>query len=653
MTYHHQWLYLKDDAGSVEVINGARTAAYLANPSLTLTGAMVGDVLEYGGCQAYAYDPPCDADDAYIQFRGGTGNNTTAPDAAALEITPDITLIADIALDDWTPAAKAGVIGRWTTSGQFAYRLSVTTAGALEFQWTTNGTTANTLTSSSNLGSLAAGERRAIRVDFDGNNGASGRTARFWTALRHDGQWEALGTAQTTATATTIFNTGTSVAMFGQAGTDVMIGKLYYAQIRNGMSTTADLGGAAVLTVDPANISDANQLTWSTTTGQTMTVNKSGGTPTVLSIGPNWWEPLTFSTPALDGAPWYSANIPESADVLGFWIEEWTGLDDRHVSRSTVRTARPGGGGQLGMLSSNERVMKLNVLAIARTEKASEYAFRWLASVLGNVCSSCATSSILVRRTCAEVTEDLWEGVAEMREVGLVEGLQWEADAMMRGKCLVRRLSFSLAAGDPCMYLPPYEVAGFYQGDAADCYDALSLASGKATCRPPCHALPIDCRTVFTFDIDAYGAAAPVLTVENDNDAPVPPLRILCYADPDEIGVEPNPCGLMVLGEVYTDVIPPWTTLKWDVAGRRIWYADHTTPGFSPGFRLIEANDPPHKRFFTLPCGTSHIVIEPANVCLDVDTPNSRYTFEGWNFLWSEMHFPSASLEIQERISCA
>ena len=129
-------------------------------------------------------------------------------------------------------------------------------------------------------------------------------------------------------------------------------------------------------------------------------------------------DAYVYATPALDGAPWYNANYPQSADAIGFFIEEWTGLDNRHVERKVAArhlrwTARRAG--------ATERVMKLNLIAFARRSG------RWSTCSVGwrRPCRRCAVvcDVVDVDPAVCPTTRDLWDGVAELREVGLVEGV--------------------------------------------------------------------------------------------------------------------------------------------------------------------------------------------------------------------------------------
>jgi hypothetical protein len=653
MSYHHGWLYLLGADGlPQEIFNHARTAAYLQSPALQLRGgARIENVLDFGGCEAYEYQPPCGGPPGSVTFPGVVGNRLSTADAAALDITGDITLIADIAPNDWATGAIQRIMGKWSSAaGNFSYMLELTAAGAIQISWTTAGSTTISMLSNLNLGSLANGERRVIRADLDVVN-STNRVATFWTAYSPLGPWTQLGATQTTAGTTSIFS-GSAAFEVGAVGNAAgFAGKLYYAQVRNGMSNLSTPGGTAVLTIDPDLIPTTGSTSFSAATGQLVSIARTGTFQTEVTVGPDYWELISKVDPLYDPAPWFNERFPESGDFLGFHIEEWTGLDDRHVSRQVAPVGRPGGGGQLGNLGAAERVMKFNVLAIGLSEAALEYGYRWLATTLSGVCSTCATDKVMVRRTCPDV-EALWDGVVELRDVGLVEGLAWEAPIGKMSYCFVRRLSFGMVAGDPCMYLPGTDVA-FNPADAANiasCLSGMTVSTGRTNCRPTCSELPAACRMSFTFDWpDPFGAAAPVVTLTNTDPANSMPLRILAYSDPLGVGIDPSPCGLQILGELYVGPIPPYSELRWDVSSREVLYYDHTTSDWTSGYPFIGANDPPAPRWFALPCGTTHIVIEPATACLYQQ--NGEYMYNGVA-LGVVPHFPTAALSIVERVGC-
>lgn len=647
----HGWLYGQGaDGAPYEIINQARTAAYLKSPLLTLpSGFSVCQVLDFGGCEAYAYKPPCDNDPAYVQLPGVSGNYLSVPDASPLDISGDLTLIVDVAMDDWTPATTQTLIAKWATASNLSYSFSLTTGGQLQFQWTTNGTTVNTVTSAAGLGLLSNGDRRSLRVDLDVVVGST-REIKFFTATSNDKGYVQLGTTSV-GTSTSIFS-GTSPVTIGQQTLtgQPLAGKLYFAQIRNGISGGAAVGGSPALTVDPGVLTSSSQTSFTATTGQTVTVNETGSPGIRLFLGPSAWEPEQYLTPALDEAPWYDPNRPESADAFGFFIEEWTGLDSAHVQRpvASAGTYRS----SLGALSARERVMKLNVLLIGRTERSVEYLFRWLEMVLSDVCSGCGTSSLYFRRFCP-TGADKGEGVAEIRQTGLSESVTWETDPIDGGSCVLRRISFSITAADPCIYVNGTTTAVETTAETmSTCITGMALSTSRKPSRPSCQELPVSCRNIFTFEVNPLGTAAPILKLVNDNVAYSMPLRAIAYTNPGEMTLTPtsNVCGLPRLGEIYVAPLPPYSELVWDVAARDVYYYDHSTGGYMSGWAFVDANDRPLSRFFTLPCGTGHVVLEPASVRLSI--VSGQYVYNGIQ-LGAVPHFPTATVQIQERMGCA
>lgn len=345
------------------------------------------------------------------------------------------------------------------------------------------------------------------------------------------------------------------------------------------------------------------------------------------------WEVQTFSTPAADDAPWYSASHPASTEALGFWIEEWTGLDSGHVKRAVAPIAKTPGGGTFGRTHAAERVMKFNVLLLGTSERSLEYLFRWLDATLTGVCSSCEQDSIMLRRYCPPgplsnppTDDELWDGVVLLRDVGLVEGLTWESEPVEDAGCFIRRVSFTLAAGDPCMYASSVEIVSDALLDLQDCMaaDSTLFRLDFDDCAPGCGKLSSDCRAVFTFAPDVTGAATPILTIHNDDTSnPLPELSVRFYADTQGVGPQAA-CGLPMLGELHTHRLPPSSALVYDVAARRILYQDGGLADPIDGWAFIRNNEVGIPRFFALPCTTIYAIVELDSRCyVPTGTPGS------------------------------
>jgi hypothetical protein len=296
--------------------------------------------------------------------------------------------------------------------------------------------------------------------------------------------------------------------------------------------------------------------------------------------------------------------------------------------------------------------MKVNVFLFGRNEQAVEYLFRWLGSVLTGVCATCATESLMLRRYCGS-TGDLWDGVVEMRNVGLVEGLKWEAEIQTEGNCYIRRASFALMAGDPCMYSRELDVAPDADDVTANLVTCLGTDSptneDRAICRPLCTEIAQSCRTIRAFTTSGLGAMAPIVTWNNSQNQYSYPMRAVVRADPGDVGTSPNPCALPILGELYVRPLPPYAQLRWDVIGRTVEFLDSSTGGWAPGWAYIDGNDPPIQRFFAAGCGKAYLIMEPASLCADFIS-GTTWTLDGLTF--NPPAYPSVTVAVGERLSC-
>jgi hypothetical protein len=369
---------------------------------------------------------------------------------------------------------------------------------------------------------------------------------------------------------------------------------------------------------------------------------------------------LEFDTPATDPAPWYNADYAHSAEALGFYIEEWTGLDSGHISRSSTQRGAAPGGVTFGPTSASGRVQKFNVLLLARTEQGMAYLFDWLDMVLTGSCKTCATDSLLFHRFCPDLDNSgwEWEGMAEQRHVALTEGLRWEADIEGRGQCFIRRASFTLTAGDPCIYGLGRITSNteYFEPDYADCWADSYIDPDRLPCRPSCSEVINDCvyREVIDFGWNRGAAiVGPVIRLDNDFDTPSLPVRVV-VRDAGQLTGNPTAartCGLPILGEIYLKPLPAYSRLVWDVPGRRILYRDVTTGDDVESYAYIDANDPPIPRWFSVACPAELLIsVAPADFCMEVDGAELIWPRGGYTF--TDPHYPTVDVSVNERWSC-
>jgi hypothetical protein len=205
----------------------------------------------------------------YAYLSGVSGNYLGTPNAAANQITGDIDLRVYVSLPSWTPAVGAqGFISKSLNDGNAAYDFGITTSGNIVFRYTGTGAFAGlkTATSSASTG-FAAGAASWVRVTY------ASATGKVNFSTSQDGvTYIALGTEQT-ITAGAIF-AGTDPIRVGSAAITAITGKVYRAQIYNGINGT--------LAVD-FNASDWPETTTngatavSSTTGELWTLSNTGG----------------------------------------------------------------------------------------------------------------------------------------------------------------------------------------------------------------------------------------------------------------------------------------------------------------------------------------------------------------------------------------
>lgn len=208
---------------------------------------------------------------------GAAGSYASTPDNAALDITGDIDLRWDGALNSILDTVV--LVAKYRTTGnQRSYRLEMIGGDAF-ITWSNNGTTVLSAQSTTPVSDIFGdGERFVLRATLDVNNGAGGKTANFYVADNIDGPWFSLGNAVTTATTTSIFNS-TAVLEVGSANTgttDNLDGVTYGVKVLNGIDGT-----------EVANPNFAAQPAGTTTfaddAGRTWTVQGAGSIESVFN----------------------------------------------------------------------------------------------------------------------------------------------------------------------------------------------------------------------------------------------------------------------------------------------------------------------------------------------------------------------------------
>jgi len=220
----------------------------------------------------------------YYPTINGAYYTITCADYPALGITGDIDVRVKVSMNDWTPATNSGFIFHEAGSTNRGWQFRITTGGLLFVQWFPLGTTASGLLMQSTVPTgLADGATKWIRFTLDVNNGAGGRTANFY--LSDDGNtWTQLGATVTTAGTTTLFNSTADLNIgYGSNSGLGFNGKLYAAQIRDGIDGTIVFNTNIATDYLPTD-----GFTYTSNTGQTMYVGTTNTTMTLSNFNYSW-----------------------------------------------------------------------------------------------------------------------------------------------------------------------------------------------------------------------------------------------------------------------------------------------------------------------------------------------------------------------------
>ncbi len=217
-----------------------------------------------------------DSGSAYADF-DGTNDTSTTSDTASNSVTGDFTAIVCIALDDITPAATQAVFSKWEPTGnQRAFQVNIRTGGQIAVESTPDGTSGSSVScvTTSTLATAAAADGSPIwlKVDYDVNNGASGRTMTVRYSLQpsttdlEDLTWTTLQ-AITQAGVTTIYDSTAALTVAALTSlSSPFAGQIYRAVLKNGID------GTTVSDFDPHRWTSGTTF-GSSVSGETWTLN--------------------------------------------------------------------------------------------------------------------------------------------------------------------------------------------------------------------------------------------------------------------------------------------------------------------------------------------------------------------------------------------
>jgi hypothetical protein len=248
----------------------------------------------------------------HLALPGVTGAYASTPDAASLDITGDIWLAAEFTPDRWFQPLAQTLVGKWRETGnQRSYMLQIDANGRPRIITSPDGTIPNQVIVTASVGvpQPMAGPV-AIGVQLDVNNGASGRTARFYVAPSRLGPWEPLGDPVIQAGTTSIF-AGTAPLEVGSRtdGTlELLAGSLRWAEVRSAPTIGTPATGTVVANPN-FTIQDVGDSSFADTAAvpKTWTIN---GTAEIT----DWRTRFVGHIDELNPR-WPSGNLPGNTEV--------------------------------------------------------------------------------------------------------------------------------------------------------------------------------------------------------------------------------------------------------------------------------------------------------------------------------------------------
>ena len=175
-----------------------------------------------------------------VAFAGLLGDYASTPDTAALDITGDIDIRAEITPNAWiNNSGNQYIVSKYSPdTNNRSYALRLGASGNLSFLWSTNGT--SDLEETSDLPVPFTGGRGAIRATLDVDNGSSNYTLRFYTSDTIDGPWFQLGPDESGSGTTSIFSGTAPLQVSGRDNGvfQVFNGIVHKVEVRNGINGT-------------------------------------------------------------------------------------------------------------------------------------------------------------------------------------------------------------------------------------------------------------------------------------------------------------------------------------------------------------------------------------------------------------------------------
>lgn len=280
---------------------------------------------------AFVYKGPSTVAGGYAKLPGTAGNSLSTPDATALDITgtDDLTIVARVALADWTPTGQQTIVAKWAGSN-LSYMFRVIGGGTLSLVWSADGSSVLQALSSVVV-PATDGAWKWVAATLDVNNGSTANDVRFWTS-DNGSAWTQLGITRNTAGVTSIFSGTANLHIGAQSNgtTEPLNGSISHVSVRAGIGASGVVGGTErfgfngltnLVGVTPAT------TTFTATTSQTVTIHRSGSPATDIVQPVSTTNKLMFvtDTPVGTGTVMHPGDgvIPQEDPAKGRIFVSW------------------------------------------------------------------------------------------------------------------------------------------------------------------------------------------------------------------------------------------------------------------------------------------------------------------------------------------
>ena len=218
-----------------------------------------------------AFQASVESYDSYIDLDGANDYIDT-PDSSGNSVTGDLELVAKVAPDDWTPTSHMVFVAKYNGNGtqkSFLFHL-IHTSGKFRFFISDDGSNANYADSTTSPG-FTDGDAAWVKCTYN----TSTTELKYYTATTSDypdpGDWSQLGSTVTSLSETSIYDGPAEVAL-GAWNTDAEAdydfnGKIYYAEVRDGIDGTIVAKFNASLGSDPTYDNIDGETDWTNTGG--------------------------------------------------------------------------------------------------------------------------------------------------------------------------------------------------------------------------------------------------------------------------------------------------------------------------------------------------------------------------------------------------